>query len=265
MRRLLPLPLLFALLLTLTAHVTGSRAGVSVVLNGEMTAVPAYTEDGRTIVPLRDIAEALGLAVVWDEETRTAYLSDGAEAAALSAYTVVLDPGHGGGATGAQYEGVRESALNLSIAQKTAAALRREGVGVVMTRTGDSDLSLYARTDLAQRRKADLFVSIHCNVSTTNPDARGIYTAYHPQSDESRLLADTLQSAVMAAADAPNMGVEERPDLAVLRTAAMPAALVECGFMSTPAELALLRSEAYQQRIAQGIADGILSHLRGGN
>ena len=69
----------------------------------------------------------------------------------------------------------------------------------------------------------------------------------------------------MAAADAPDMGVEERPDLAVLRTAAMPAALVECGFMSTPAELALLRSEAYQQRIAQGIADGILSHLRGEN
>ena len=102
MRRLLPLSVLFALLLTLTAHVSGSRTGVSVVLNGAMTAVPAYTEDGRTMVPLRDIAEALGLAVVWDEETRTAYLSDGAEADTLSAYTVVLDPGHGGGATGAQ-------------------------------------------------------------------------------------------------------------------------------------------------------------------
>ena len=131
-----------------------------------------------------------------------------------------------------------------------------------MTRTGDSDLSLYARTDLARQRSADLFVSIHCNVSTTHPDAMGVYTAYHPQSAESRALADTLQSAVMSAAGAPDMGVEERPDLAVLRTAAMPAALVECGFMSTPAELHLLRSEDYQQRVAQGIADGILTYLR---
>lgn len=263
MRRLIPLFLLTALLLTLTAQVAGSRAGVSVVLNGRDTAIPAYTEDGRTMVPLRDIAEALGFTVVWDEDTRTAYLSDGAEAAALSAYTVVLDPGHGGSATGAEYQGVRESALNLSIAQKAAALLRREGVAVVMTRTGDSDLSLYARTDLARRRSADLFVSIHCNVSTTNPDALGVYTAYHPDSAQGRALADTLRGAVMAAADAPDMGVEERPDLAVLRTAAMPAALVECGFMSTPAELALLCSEDYQQRIAQGIADGVLTYLRG--
>ena len=89
------------------------------------------------------------------------------------------------------------------------------------------------------------------------------YTAYHPDSAEGRALADTLRGAVMAAADAPDMGVEERPDLAVLRTAAMPAALVECGFMSTPAELALLCSEDYQQRIAQGIADGVLTYLRG--
>lgn len=263
MRQLLPLSLLLALLLTLTAHVSGSRAGVSVALNGEMTAIPAYTEDGRTMVPLRDIAEALGYAVVWDEDTRTAYLSDGPEAAALSACTVVLDPGHGGASTGAEYEGVRESALNLAIAQKAAALLRREGVGVVLTRTGDSDLSLYARTDLARRRSADLFVSIHCNVSTTNPDAMGIYTAYHPQSAGSRLLAETLQHAVMSAASAPDMGVEERPDLAVLRTAAMPAALVECGFMSTPSELQLLRDEDYQQRLAQGLTDGILSYLLG--
>ena len=49
----------------------------------------------------------------------------------------------------------------------------------------------------------------------------------------------------------------------MLRTSKMPAALAECGFMSTPAELALLRDSAYQAKLARGIADGILSYLRG--
>ena len=262
-KKLLPLALALSLLLSLLVHVSGSfdRTAVSVVLDGEPLHVAAYTEEGRTMVPLRDIAEALDLTVLWDEDTRTAYLSSGADAASLSQRTVVIDPGHGGSATGAEYEGVKESALNLAIAQKTAAALRREGVGVVMTRTADTDLSLYKRTDLAAQKGADLFVSIHCNVSTTNPDARGVYTAYHPDLSGSRLLADTLQQSVMASAGAPDMGIEERPDLAVLRTATMPAALVECGFMSTAEELELLRDEDYQQRIAEGIAQGVLTYL----
>ena len=68
---------------------------------------------------------------------------------------------------------------------------------------------------------------------------------------------------MMAATGAGDMGTEARPDLAVLRTSRMPAAMVECGFMSTSAELALLRDSAYQAKLARGIADGILSYLRG--
>ena len=58
-------------------------------------------------------------------------------------------------------------------------------------------------------------------------------------------------------------GAWPRPNLAVLRTASMPAALAECGYMSTAAELELLCQDAYQERLAQGIARGILQYLGG--
>jgi len=263
MKQLFPMALSLALLLSLTARVSGSpdRAAVSVVLDGQALALEGRNIDGQTMAPLRGLAEALGLAVYWDGSTQTAYLSSGAEVPVPAPRRVVLDPGHGGSSQGAEYQGVKESTLNLAIAQKTAEALRREGVDVVMTRTEDTELSLYARTELARQEGADLFVSIHCNASTTTDDAQGIYTAYHPNLPGSQLLAEVLQEAMMASSGGADMGVEERPDLAVLRTADMPAALVECGFMSTPRELMMLQDEGYQERLAEGIAQGVLTCL----
>ena len=60
---------------------------------------------------------------------------------------------------------------------------------------------------------------------------------------------------------AGDMGTEPRPNLAVLRTSQMPAALVECGYMSTEAELALLTDPDYQAGLARGIARGVLTFL----
>ena len=265
MKRLLPLALTLAisLLLIITAAGSGSRSAITIVLNGKTLdlSTAAYIENGRTMVPLRDVAEALGLTVTWRQASRTAYLSDGSWEPDLSEFKVAIDPGPGGSATGAQYSGIRESDLNLAIAKKTQKILESEGIEVLMTRTRDSDVSLYTRTKMAANAKADLFVSIHCNSSATNFTATGIYTAYDSKGSSNRLLADTLREAMMAATGAPNMGTWERPDLAVLRTATMPAALVECGYMSTPAELALLIEPSYQEKLAQGIADGIIEYL----
>ena len=264
MRRLLPpaLVLGLALLLTVTAAGSADRAAVTVVLNGQVLPLDtAYIEEGRTMVSLRSVAEALGLTVTWNQLERTAYLSDGSWHPAFDGVTVALDPGHGGSATGAQYGGVRESDLNLAIARKTAQALLSQGFQVVLTRTGDEDVGLYDRTGLASAAGADLFVSIHCNASDTNPGAAGVYTAYHPDHAGGRRLADTLQEALAAATGAPSAGAWPRPNLAVLRTASMPAALVECGYMSTAAELELLCQETYQERLARGIARGILQYL----
>ena len=223
------------------------------------------------MVPLRVLAEALGFHVSWDSASRTASISREAPEAVpeeppeepkppLSAL-VVLDPGHGGSADGAVYGGVAEKDLNLAIASQAARLLEEAGLTVLMTRRDDQDVSLYRRSGLANTYGADLFVSVHCNASLTNPEARGIYTAAADRQGEGWVLAEVLRQTMMAAAGAEDMGTEPRPNLAVLRTAQVPAALVECGYMSTPAELELLCQPDYQLQLAQGIAEGVLTYL----
>ena len=252
-----------ALTLCLTAA-GANEGGVTVTVDGAPLAVGAYiNENGTTMVPLRALAEALGCTVTWDGESRTAAVSSGREEAAAPP-VVMLDPGHGGESAGASYCGVEEKDLNLAIAQKAAAFLREAGIDVRMTRTDDRDVGLYERTGLAAQAEADLFVSIHCNASLTHPDAMGVYTAAYEEGGESWRMAEVLRACVTAAAGAGDMGTEARPDLAVLRTAVMPAVLVECGYMSTPEELSLLTWPEYQARLARGIADGVLACLEGG-
>ena len=274
MKRLLTPLLILCALLTLTVLAAGADSrSVSITLDGAPLDMPeAYiTQAGGTMVPLRVLAEALGFHVSWDSASRTASISREAPEAVpeeppeepkppLSAL-VVLDPGHGGSASGAVYGGVAEKDLNLAIASQAARLLEEAGLTVLMTRRDDQDVSLYRRSGLANTYGADLFVSVHCNASLTNPEARGVYTAAADRQGEGWVLAEVLRQTMMAAAGAEDMGTEPRPNLAVLRTAQAPAALVECGYMSTPAELELLCQPDYQLQLAQGIAEGVLTYL----
>ena len=270
MKRLLSPLLLLCTLLALTVLAAGADSRpLSITLEGAPLDIPeAYiTPEGVTMVPLRALSEALGFHVSWDSASRTASISLEApeppaaeEEEALSGL-VVLDPGHGGSANGAAYGGVAEKDLNLAIASQAARLLEEAGLTVVMTRSDDRDVPLYRRSGLANSLGADLFVSVHCNASLTNPEARGVYTAAAERQSEGWVLAEVLRQTMMDAAGAEDMGTEPRPNLAVLRTAQVPAALVECGYMSTPAELALLAAPDYQLQLAQGIAEGVVTYL----
>ena len=264
MKRLYTLLLTLGLLLVLTLTASGAGNGVRIFVNGAPLDAPAsyISAGGTTMVPLRAIAEALGCTVTWDPATATVSISSLPEDAAPDGSPlVVLDPGHGGDHNGAEYGGVKEKDLNLAIASKTASLLEAEGVTVRMTRSIDQSVDLYARSGLANTLGADLFVSVHCNASVEHDDALGIYTCAYSQGTEGWQLAQILRETMLDATGAADFGMEERPNLAVLRTAQVPAALVECGFMSTPSELALLTQPEYQDKLARGIADGILACL----
>ena len=264
MKRLYTLLLTLGLLLVLTLTASGAGNGVRIFVNGTPLDAPAsyISAGGTTMVPLRAIAEALGCTVAWDPATATVSISSLPEDAAPDGSPlVVLDPGHGGDHNGAEYGGVKEKDLNLAIASKTASLLEAEGVTVRMTRSIDQDVDLYARAGLANTLGADLFVSVHCNASVEHDDALGVYTCAYSQGTDGWQLAQILRETMLDATGAADFGMEERPNLAVLRTAQVPAALVECGFMSTPSELALLTQPEYQDKLARGIADGILACL----
>jgi N-acetylmuramoyl-L-alanine amidase len=204
-------------------------------------------------------------------------------------FVVVIDPGHQarsdqgrepvgpgsgvrkvkstGGATGVSTH-VPEYEIALQISTNLAARLRKAGVKVVMTRTtNDVNLSNAERAMLANRSQADLFVRIHGNASP-DPNQAGASTLYpaanrwaRPYSMTSKQAALRVQSGVLSATGAQDNGVEPRGDLAGFNFAKVPSVLVECGFLSNPVEDRLLGSPHYQDKVAQGIADGVLAYL----
>lgn len=174
--------------------------------------------------------------------------------------TIVLDAGHGGSDTGALYEGIREKDINLAVTKKVEAILLSYGYRVVLTRAQDTTVDLYTRADIANEADADIFVSIHSNAAEKNTDFTGIYTYYHPTSRRGARLAQAIQTPLCEITGAIDRGIESA-DFVVLRETEMCAVLVEMGFMTNSEELQLLVAPSYQDKLAAGIAEGIVSYL----
>lgn len=173
--------------------------------------------------------------------------------------TVVVDAGHGGSRDGAKYEGIKEKDINLAVSLKLEALLLAQGYNVVMTRTTDVYMDLYDRADIANDVNADLFVSIHSN-AFENPDVHGAITYHHPSSTRGERLAKAIQSPLCTTTGAQNRGISSA-DFVVLRETDMCAVLVEMGFMTNHDELMNLNDAAYQDKLAQGICEGIVRYL----
>lgn len=178
--------------------------------------------------------------------------------------TIAIDPGHGGNQPGAVYpdadgNDVKEKDLTLPMAQMLETILKGRGYNVVMTRTGDDSVSLADRAKIANAAGAELFVSIHCN-ALDRTDYEGIFTYCYPNSTKGAALAKQVQAGVVAATGGIGRGTPSA-NFQVLRETTMPAVLVETGFMSCPAELERLCDPTYQQKLAEGIANGIDVYL----
>lgn len=230
-----------------------------------------YQGQGHTMVPLRFFAEALDCDVSWEQGSYTAVISQadfGAETllAGLDSpvnpqqYLIALDAGHGGQYSGAYYEGTAEKDLNLSMTLKLNRVLQALGYQTLLTRSEDVDISLVARSRLANQAQADLFVSVHCNASESNTAFQGLYVYHYPASGEGSALAQKIQTAACQFTGAVDRKINQA-NFAVLRQTSMPAVLVETGFMSCSEELERLKDEAYQWRMARGIAQGIVQYL----
>jgi N-acetylmuramoyl-L-alanine amidase len=133
---------------------------------------------------------------------------------------------------------------------------RGKGHEVIFTRSGDiEDDGLAFRADIANEAGADIFISIHCNAAE-RLEARGVETYHYPGSVEGLCLAQGIQAVLCKAGYTLDRGVKEA-DFAVLRLTDMPAVLIECGFITSEADRAVLTSEAGQKLIAEAIVSAI--------
>ncbi|MDZ5711514.1 N-acetylmuramoyl-L-alanine amidase [Jeotgalibacillus haloalkalitolerans] len=177
---------------------------------------------------------------------------------------VCIDAGHSYNTPGKRSpDGMNEYAFNKAAALAAKKVLLQAGITVLTPHRDDTDVSLSARTDLANNGRADLYVSIHANAfggSIWN-GVQGIETYIHPlHSDEEKKLAQTIHQHVIKSTKRPDRGVKTA-DFHVLRETKMPSVLVECGFMTNREEKQLLASERYRKACGEAIAAGILAHL----
>lgn len=172
--------------------------------------------------------------------------------------TIVIDPGHGGKDPGATGGGVQEKAVALNVTKKIGAYLEARGCTVMLTRETDVFVELSDRARMANSAKADLYVSIHCNSVRDNARATGMEVYHYTHASEaSKRAARVIYDKLLPVCGLRGRGVKAK-DLAVLRETAMPAVLVELGFISNPSDRAKLTNFAWQDDAAQAIADGIV-------
>ncbi|MFR1708179.1 MAG: cell wall-binding repeat-containing protein [Clostridium sp.] len=173
-------------------------------------------------------------------------------------YRVFIDAGHGGTDPGATGNGLQEKDLTLSIALKVQRLLAAQGIEVVMSRTTDKFLELREISSMANSSGSDVFASIHINAAT--PAAYGIETYYYPNRAISKPVADSVQKEVIKTTGAYNRGVKTN-DYHVVRETKMPSTLVECGFISNYNEAMKMKTNSYQELLANGIVNGITNYL----
>ena len=171
---------------------------------------------------------------------------------------VFLDAGHGGKDSGARSNGLLEKDIVLSVTLKVGNILKNHGVDVIYSRTRDIFLELAKRASKANKASTNIFVSIHCN-SSTSTTARGVETYSYPGSMAGMKLSKLIQASMTgSSAYTLNRG-SKTANFAVLRLTNMPAALVELGFITNVQDSIILKSR--QDELARAVAKGILSNL----
>ncbi|MDO5409476.1 MAG: N-acetylmuramoyl-L-alanine amidase [Lachnospiraceae bacterium] len=180
----------------------------------------------------------------------------------LKGTTIFLDPGHGGKDPGTVDYGLFEKTLTLQICKKLQQQLENLGATVAASRDRDVHVDLKKRVQAAKKAGADLFISLHLNSVDYDTKSNGIETYYHTSSSpDSILLAGLIQKHLIQATSAKDRGIKQK-NFYVIHKTDIPSCLIEAGFLSSAKEQALLQNSSYQDKIAAGITQGILSYLK---
>ncbi len=194
---------------------------------------------------------------------------------------VLLDPGHGGADKGAiSRRGLEESRVTMDVVRRIGKLLESRGVSVRYTRDANRSMSLNERIEATRKVRPDAFVAVHAN-ATVNPAVNGIetfvtaspgYSATAGGKEDERVypgnysgvlnvrLAYAIQRNLLDYTGADDRGVK-RARFAVIKNSPVPGVLVEIGFLTNSGEESLLISRVYRDRVASGVARGILSYL----
>ncbi|SDB98348.1 MULTISPECIES: N-acetylmuramoyl-L-alanine amidase [unclassified Candidatus Frackibacter] len=178
---------------------------------------------------------------------------------------IIIDAGHGGIDDGTSRNGVHEKNINLYIAKQLRDMLEKGSIKTIMTRKADSlyqnsrKKDIIHRAELANKKNADLFVSIHVN-SFPGASSFGGQTFYTPNSEKSKALAKSIQEELINIQPENYRQIKPGPYY-VLENTEMPAVLVEVGFLSNQKDYKRLTNNETKKEIAKAIKKGIINYL----
>jgi len=170
----------------------------------------------------------------------------------------IENPGHGLTDPGAIGNSYKEKNITLPIAWLLGGILTHAGHEVDIQREGDSFIPLNQIGPMAIKAGGNRFISIHTD-SSTDITAHGCTTYYFPGDSRSKVIAEKVVNSVSAKMGITNRGAREA-NFQVLRDTwqAMPSILIECAFISNPAEANMLANLTQEWKLANGIAGGLL-------
>ncbi len=191
--------------------------------------------------------------------------------------TIVIDAGHGGFDPGKiGINEAKEKDINLAIANRLKKYLTEAGFEVIMVRETDEGLydadasnkkaqDMKRRCTLINEAKPLLAISIHQN-SYPEESIHGAQVFYYQHSTESKTIAEYLQKSMIAHCDPDNTrNTKADTSYYLLKNTEVPIVIAECGFLSNYEEAEKLLTEAYQDKIAYAICQGVLAYLNGKN
>lgn len=172
---------------------------------------------------------------------------------------IYLDPGHGGTDEGCARNGVLEKDINLAIALLVREKLKEQGYEVIMSRETDVYIAKEERVKEANRSRADIYISIHQNAADDGTEACGMEVWYEEDDSgrDSKRLAQLIRQQTIKSTGAVERELRGDADFHVTGSTSMPACLIETGFLSNAKERRMLSLAEYQQKLAEGIAQGV--------
>ena len=194
----------------------------------------------------------------------------------VSGKVVILDAGHGTPDEGAESNnGTTEAQINLVIVLKIQQLLEQSGCTVILTRSNENAIydldaktlkqkkvsDIHNRVKIGNDSSADIFVSIHLN-KIAQQQYYGWQTFFNTSNEQSKVLAEEIQNNLNEVIQKENHRIAMKLNTVyIMKHVEIPISIVECGFLSNPQEEKELQQEEYQNRLAWGIYNGIISYF----
>lgn len=250
-----------------TSNIDGSLSFMNSVINSGRYSVSNNT--ATLSFSLAQTGRFYGYSYSWSNGVLTITIKN--KPSSLAGYTIMLDPGHGGYDSGAvcavNSAAWSEKKINLSIANKIKELLETEGATVIMTRSEDKMLSLSTRNEMVRNKQPDLFISIHCDGSTSSESygtSAYYYRAY------SQPLAKYIHQAVVSAyknnvySGKLKDGIDRGTGYYAYKVARIedcPAVLIEYGFVTNTEECEALQNASNREALAKATVSGIRNYI----